>query len=194
MSLKIIILSLLILSMGACSKSDKNREENKEIAKESVKNNLGWKIGQDKDEWGDLTGDKYAYGWFTGTFNNSATTDGSVAIVLSVKTTMIGEKLDTIVGFSLGEYDGRNAVTNMDLKGKARNSKGEIIEFPLYIGNNGWGMLISEINVDIFNFLCKGGKIDVILEEDSKYGVPSKYKFSIPSYLNIQEAVAKINE
>lgn len=191
---KFLIIWLVVSLVVACSNSHK---EQKQILDESEENPLsktGWEIGQNRDEWGDEEEGKNAIGGFMGTFSNSATDNGSVAVVMFVKTIHVGESLDTIVGFSLGEYDGRNTVKDMDFKGKARNSNGEIQEFTYYIGNNGVGMLLSDMNAEIFQFLYKGGNIDVILEEDTKYGVPSKYKFTIPSYLSIPDALEQINK
>lgn len=193
MRIKFLAISLLIL-VGACSSPQKGKEIKKENLEESVESNLGWEIGNNRDEWGDVKDGKNAFGAFMGTFSNSATSEGSVAVAMSVKTIVLGERLDTIVGFALGEYNARNSIKNMTLKGKARNSEGEIKNFSLYIGKEGWGMLLSDINADIFKFLCKGGNIDVILEEETDYGVPSKYRFTIPYYLNIPEALAQINK
>lgn len=190
----LIICSLLLSLMGACSNSNKEKEQVNKVEENPLGNMMGWEIGQNRNEWGDEEEGKNAFGTTMGTFSNSATDNGSVAVAIFVKTINVGESLDTIVGFSLGEYDGRNTVKDMDFKGKARNSKGEIQEFTYYIGNNGVGMLLSDINADIFQFLYKGGNIDVILEEDTKYGVPSKYKFTIPSYLSISDALEQINK
>lgn len=186
-NLWMLLLFSIIFAACSTSKTDKANQE------DEPKNNLGWEINETLDEWGDNTGRKNAIGGFMGKFSNSATSDGDVAVAIIVTTQNIGERLDTLVSIALGEYEGRHTVRDMDLKGKARNSNGDIKEFYLGINNDGFGMLISEINVDIFKFLCEGGNIDVILEEETKYGVPSKYKFTIPFYLNIPDAVAKIN-
>ncbi|MDE7463085.1 MAG: hypothetical protein K2M88_07985 [Muribaculaceae bacterium] len=185
---------LFVFLFVACSNSHRVQEQASDKSDENPLGNMGWEISQNQNEWGDEEEGKNAFGAFIGTFSNSATDNGNVAVAMYVKTIKVGESLDTIIGFSLGEYDGRNTVKDMDFKGKARNSKGEIQEFTYYIGNNGVGMLLSDMNADIFQFLYKGGNIDVILEEDTQYGVPSKYKFTIPSYLSISDALEQINK
>ncbi len=195
---KMIIVPLLLILMCACSSQNKEQsdEQETEIISKSPnedEKSSGWEISYNTDEWGDPTDEKNAFGGFMGTFRNSATSDGRVAIAMFVKTKIIGEKLDTIIGFALGEYDGRHTVRDMHLKGKARNSMRDEKDFNLYIDKNGFGMIMSEMKPDLFKLLCKGGDIDVILEEETEYGVPSKYRFTIPSYLNISDAVSQIN-
>lgn len=192
MNVKFISFILLLILFNSCSVTNEEKANQTEKSEDNNESKTVWNIIENKDEWGDLTGEKSAMCAFEGTFSNSATSEGRLAVGMFVKTERIGENLDTIVGFVLGEY-GRNSVRNMDLNGKARNSNGEIIAFPLYIGSDGFSMIFSGVNSERFQFLCKGGNIDVILEEQTEYGVPSKYKFTIPFFVNIKDAVAKIN-
>lgn len=197
------ILLLLLFSLVSCTngvtteKYNAVVEENKQLyerlnyyikkygeipSMDKSNNEYGiWKIGQYVDEFGDKTNSKYVYTQLYGTFNNSATTNSELRVVI------IFDKYD-YARINLYEYGGNHPIKNEGfLDFKAQNPKKEILTFRTYNDDSGDNTVRSqdgEIKA-LKELLLKGGEIKFI-GVSNKYGSRSEYKFSIKNadYLN----------
>jgi hypothetical protein len=135
-----------------------------------------WEVKQSKDEFGDLTGDKYAVVVMEdGTFSNSATTNAKLATVLFY--TKIESK--PFVYFNLWEYHSSKAT--FIKKGisvlKLKDNDGVIHNIKVYQLDDFISIEEESLN-EFINLLKDNSKLKAYYQELGEYS-NSTYKFTI---------------
>lgn len=179
-----------LLSLGLlCSCGGKTRTVDEPTGRKSTPKPataLEWTKKTYVDEFGQPTNAHYEMTALEGKFSNSATTNSKLYVALIVER-------DSVVAFRLGEY-GSHIVKDMRLDGKARNERGDVVNFYLRADNNGWATYIPVFTSDFVKMLASGERIDIVMTEDSEYGVPSTYRFTIPANSGIGEAIGRVQK
>ena len=185
MGKRIVIIMFILGLLSSCKgKELPDADKPIETGHSTPTTALEWTQNTYVDEFGQPTGQRYEFAAVEGKFSNSATTNSKLYVAITVER-------DSTVSFRLGEY-GSHVVKNVDLNGKARDNHGNIKDFYLYMNNNGWGTYIPIWTSDFIKMLTSGDRVDIVLTEDTKYGVPSTYYFTIPENSGLGEAMARV--
>lgn len=173
----------ILIFVGYILHSDSETDNN-----ENLRPPLTWNRQNFVDEFGAPTSNHYEQTSIIGRFSNSATTDSKLKVIINIQ-------CDSTISFRFREY-GTSVVKNTKLSGKARDSNGFISEFVLYVDDDGWSDMVPDWpwNKKTIKMLSSNHKVDIVLNEASDLGIPSKYYFTIPENSGLKEAMDRANK
>jgi len=151
---KIILLSLLIITVFSCGPNSKGEPVKKVIETRQLEKS--WDFIVTTDEFGDETGSKEIVGNFKGTFSNSATSNSSFDVTVKV--------VDSSFYTLFSEY-GNNLASlpeNQSINIKVKTEEGDIIKVRQFLFKN----MMCDVDEDItlFKLLQEHEKMKVLVD------------------------------
>lgn len=179
-------------------------EEKEQKRLENLNNTGMWELKYFVDEFGDKTSQAYITNkeGIYGTFSNSATENSRLRVDFLISKYDDFKKNGFNICIQLYEYAGNNPVKDggaydlfiEDKDGErqnleASNDSGDRMRFHSYSFQGE-----ETDNKKMQKILLKGGRIRFSIKEDTKYGTPSEYKFTLDNADFYDNAVRKLLE